>query len=136
MAIRVEVGWKPIQIDSEAIGVAEIHQGYVPQGSAGEDRLPGDRMRGAGARAAESGVQEFLFGCIHRGMLGGCVAIVPKPDRRPYESQRAECEEGGAPTVSLNDEYDERWSQSGAKAGTGVRNSLGEAALRGHQPTR
>src|SRR5207249_9203534 len=97
-AMVVEVFGKPVEVDGEAIGVAEVHEREDPKRRAGEDFSPWDRS-GGGSSAERAG--EYLeFRGVDRGVFRRGVAIVPIPHSGPEESEHSEGHEGGDPAVA------------------------------------
>src|SRR5689334_8883147 len=121
--MAVQVFRKPVLINRQAPGVAEVHQREHPYRRVREDRAP----RNSPALARTGWVvrtDQLPFRVVHGSMLVRGVAIVEIPDRSPPDAENSEGEERCAPTAHCNQRHHQWWRECLPDPRPGVRDPL------------
>src|SRR5580698_3180438 len=98
-AVAVQVGWEPIEVNRERVLIAEIHQGKLPDGVAGENAAPGNTNPNLGSGPAGSGLNQLKLGGVDATMLLGRIAVIEEPEGRPNQPEPRERQKGRTPAV-------------------------------------
>ena len=108
MAILVQIRGEPVEISREAVVVAKIHRGQIPEAGVRKDLSPGNRRARASLRASGGRADQVALSGVRARVLIGNVAIIKQPRGRPDDAHNAESNERGAPVVASDDPDNQR----------------------------